>query len=303
MGAEMKLSLCIPTNGVDDLIFEVLDSIYSQNMDREVYEVIVMDNGGNQLFKKKMRRYAEDRGNLLFYETDSPLFLNEIDAYLCAHGEFIKFINHRTKLLPGTLKKYLEFIEQYRDTKPCIYFSNGVLHNHEITKYDTFDKFVYHMSYWSSWSTGMGVWREDLEKVMEKSPEMNVLFPHTSILFGLSDKNTYMIDDRELLLEIRGKNIKKGRYDLFYAFGVEYPFILCDLYRKHKISSGTLRTVLDDNLSLIAFFYQGFVLNKKETNYIIDGFDDAMGVFYTSEQVEKRVKEKYGKDQCLHGFC
>ena len=58
-----------------------------------------------------------------------------------------------------------------------------------------------------------------------------------------------------------------------------------------------MRTVLDDNLSLIAFFYQGFVLNKKETNYIIDGFDDAMGVFYTSEQVEKRVKEKYGKEQ------
>ncbi|MCR5757842.1 MAG: hypothetical protein K6F95_08040 [Selenomonas sp.] len=37
------LSLCIPTNGIIELVFPVLDSIYAQGEDESLFEVVVCD--------------------------------------------------------------------------------------------------------------------------------------------------------------------------------------------------------------------------------------------------------------------
>ena len=39
------LSLCMPTNGVVEWVFPVLDSIFGQNANSNEFEVVVMDNG------------------------------------------------------------------------------------------------------------------------------------------------------------------------------------------------------------------------------------------------------------------
>ena len=44
------LSLCIPTNGISEWVFPVLDSIYNQKVDDSLFEVIVTDNGNNEQF-------------------------------------------------------------------------------------------------------------------------------------------------------------------------------------------------------------------------------------------------------------
>ena len=50
------LSICIPTNGIIELIFPVLESIYSQqNIDTSIFEVIVVDNGDNKEFKTRIK--------------------------------------------------------------------------------------------------------------------------------------------------------------------------------------------------------------------------------------------------------
>ena len=38
---EPILSLCLPTNGVIEWVFPVLDSIYNQNVDLNMFEIIV----------------------------------------------------------------------------------------------------------------------------------------------------------------------------------------------------------------------------------------------------------------------
>lgn len=292
----IEISLCIPTNGIDDFIFEVLDSIYSQEVSEALYEVIVMDNGTNLLFKNRMKSYAHSKNNLFFYETNAELFMGEIESYKKARAKFIKFINHRTKLLPGTLDYWLEFIRVHQDDRPIVYFSNGVLKNNTVRKMNSFDNFVYELSYWSSWSTGMGIWREDLIDILyEQKKCINFLFPHTTILLNEFSHREYIIDDSIRLVELRGENTKKGRYDLFNAFCVEYPLILCELYRNKKIQVSTLKKILDENLSLVAFFYHGFVMKGKKTNYDIDGFEDAIDIIYTKEQMENRILKLYGK--------
>ena len=75
------VSLCIPTNGVIEWVFPVLDSIYSQDCDYNDFEVILTDNGNNKEFKEKINRYRKQYSNLYYFETKALGFLNEIESY------------------------------------------------------------------------------------------------------------------------------------------------------------------------------------------------------------------------------
>ena len=45
MGNNLLLSICIPTNGVVEWIIPAINSIYSQGVDNNEFEVVVTDNG------------------------------------------------------------------------------------------------------------------------------------------------------------------------------------------------------------------------------------------------------------------
>ena len=80
------LSLCIPTNGISEWVLPVIDSIYCSNIDKNKYEVIVTDNGNNLDFKTTIKRYTEIYPNLIYKETESSGFLNQIDAFSVSAG-------------------------------------------------------------------------------------------------------------------------------------------------------------------------------------------------------------------------
>ena len=218
----MKISLCIPTNGVMEWICPVIESIYGQDVHENEFEVIVVDNGTNKEFQLYMEECVSRHTNLIYKRIKCPIFMNEIYAYKLAGGDFIKFINHRTLLLDGTLRCWIDFMNENAQKKPVIYFSNGVL-NKENTKFffTTFNQFLCNLSFWSSWSTGMAIWKEDLERIPENE-EYNELFPHTTILFrNYNNKKTYIIDNNIYLHELPHNAVQKGSYDLFYAFAVD----------------------------------------------------------------------------------
>ena len=104
------VSLCIPTNGVVEWIFPVLDSIYNQNVNEDLFEVVIVDNGQNKGFKKLIKEYIKEHSNIVYKESDHSGFENEIDTYRLANGEFIKFVNHRTTLNEGALQYLIDFV-------------------------------------------------------------------------------------------------------------------------------------------------------------------------------------------------
>ncbi|MBO7143605.1 MAG: hypothetical protein J6W13_02085 [Salinivirgaceae bacterium] len=283
------LSICIPTNGIPELIFPVLDSIFVQKVDKDLFEVVVMDNGHNDDFKRQMTEYAAKYDNLIYKQTDAYEFLSESECYKSASGLFIKFVNHRTKLLPNTISYLLDFINKNSKDKPAIYFSNGAIKGIEkIAEYDTFDGYVRGLSYWSSWSTGMGFWKEDFDSI-PLNTDFNLLFPHTTILFNEKQKKKYIIDNTVLLNEIPVSSANKGRYNLFYAFGVEYPGIICDLYRAGHISSETFLKVKGDNFGFIAGLYYDFVFLKKKCSYNLSDKEKNLNVFYSFRKIKRSV--------------
>lgn len=285
------ISFCIPTYGVSEWIFPVLDSIYNQSDNYALFEVVVTDNGNNVDFKKQIKEYASKRNNLSYYETNALPFVNEIESYKRARGLFIKFINHRTVLLPGTLEKFTAFVIENKNEKPFVYFSNGIIPDLRMkSEYDNFNDFVEGLSYWSSWSTGMGFWKEDFEKI-DQSKIYNELFPHTDILYSARNKKKYIIDNQILLKELSDDGIPKGKYDLFYAFAVEYPAILLQLVRDGDLSLISFGKIKEENLVFIMEQYHAFVVKKHPCSYILNNYKDSMSVFYSKDEITKCYRQ------------
>ena len=284
------VSLCMPTNGVIEWVFPVLDSIYEQGCENKDFEIVITDNGNNNEFKEKIKIYNQKHLNLYYFETNALPFINEIESYKRANGRLIKFVNHRTLFVEGALNQLIELAKENSDAKPIMYFANGVLKKEKkVFEYATFDEFVNNLSYWSSWSTGMTIWKEDFDKLPEDVSDFNELFPHTNVLFNERNRNKYIIDNTVIFNEIPQGRKPKGDYDLFYAFGVEYPSIILNLYRENSITADTLRSVLKDNLRFVAYMYSLYFIKKEYCSYDLNGLKDMYNIFYTKKQLVSEV--------------
>lgn len=286
MLSKPAVSLCIPTNGVIEWVFPVLDSIYKQNVDNDMFEVIVTDNGNNEKFSEEMEIYLKKYSNILYRKTNAVMFLNQIESFKLANGELIKFVNHRTKLLPGSLQYLVDFALKNVQNKPVVYFSNGFLEGtNNVREVKGFDSFVSELSYWSSWSGGLAVWKKHFDEI-PLNVEFNSLFPHTTVLFFEKDSNCYTIDNTLLLEEIPASHGKKGNYDLFFAFAVEFLGIIEDLLRQKQISLETFLKIKRENKRFIVDLYLDFVVEKKQCSYEITNYKNSISVYYTMAQIK-----------------
>ena len=287
------LSLCIPTNGIIEWVFPVLDSIYNQNVDDSLFEVIVTDNGNNEQFCKEMLVYASKHKNLIYKKTNAYMFFNQLEAFKLADGEYFKFLNHRAILTNGSLERLLEVIKQNYKTKPVIYFSNGNLKK-DIYKLDSFDLFVRTLRKYCSWTTGVGIWKEQYQSIPVNT-KIDKISPHSYILFSQRERNDYIIDNIPFCKQIETEHSKKGTYDVFKAFGVEEPAIILNLYIDNSISAKTLKYVLNDYKKFCSELYTDFILLKKKCSYDLSGFNDAMGIFYSKKEIKSRAYLIYFK--------
>lgn len=139
------------------------------------------------------------------------------------------------------------------------------------------------------------MWKEDFDRL---DPDMtyNATFPHTDYVFSEKNKAEYIIDHRVLFEEIPVDDTKKGKYDLFYAFGVEYPGLMLDLCRRGEISKETFLTVKEDMLRLLAELYFGYVLRKMPCSYDLSGYKSSIPVFFSNGAVWRMmVRIGFGK--------
>lgn len=288
------VSLCMPTNGVIEWVFPVLDSIYAQGCNNDEFEIIITDNGDNKEFKNRINEFSKQYANVHYFETDALPFINEIESYKRANGQLLKFVNHRTLLVKGALQQLIMHAKDNMDTKPIMYFANGVLKKANSTfEYRTFDEFVKNLSYWSSWSTGMTIWKEDFEKLPKDVSCFNELFPHTNVLFAERNRGKYIIDNTVIFEEMPQGKKPKGNYNLFYAFGVDYPSIILELYRNNDITIDTYRSVTNDNLKFIAYLYRLYFIKKEYCSYDLTGINDMYGIFYTKSKMFKAIIKIY----------
>ena len=280
------LSLCIPTNGVAEWVFPVLDRIYDQKADSTRYEVVVTNNGDDESFHIAMERYAHQHANLVYKRTKAYLFENQIEALRLASGEYLKFINHRSLLEDGAVDWMISLVKDVIHEKPVIYLSNGALsfNDSKQREYENFDGFVKGLKHIASWTTGVGVWKSDFEKI-PSTHKYNKISPHSDVLFGERKKKKYIIDDKEWSHDIYSGHENKGKYDLYKAFAIEEISIILQLFNDGDISAETLRSTIQAYKRFVADCYLTFNIRRKPCSYKIDGFNDAMGVFMEKKEI------------------
>ncbi len=275
MDKQPILSLCIPTNGAVEWILPVIESIYSQGFDNEKFEVVITDNGKDSQLPAHIAKM--DYSNLRYKQTTDEGFLNLVSCLKEGRGLFCKMINHRSVMLPGSIADMVSLVEKYKDTLPVIYCSDGnIKSDRDYIECPDTDSFVRHLSYWCSWSAGIGFWQKDISNI--PNIELNEMFPNTSLLFEIRKDSEYVIWNKKY--EQMCDDSGKGGYDLFQTFCVKLLDVLNDLRIRMKITSGTFIFVKRDLYKFLCNLYLNEVIMPTKHTFIVKNIKESMEVYY-----------------------
>ena len=195
-------------------------------------------------------------------------------------------------LKKNALEYLIKWTRRHLDDKPVIYFSNGMLKHETIKGYKVFEEFIEDLSYWSSWSGGLCIWKEDFYKI-PSNIEYNILFPHTDILFYNLNKKSYIIDNTCLFFSIEEDALLKGKYNLFYAFSVEYLEILLKLVKDDMLSIKSFLKIKKDLKYFLVDLYIDYVFLHKPCSYDLKQYQFYLNVYYSYNEFYLGVLKRF----------
>lgn len=264
----MLISICIPCYKRKEYVRETLKSIYEDNDDvlLDDYEVVISDNDPDGELESLTKEFDYD--NLHYHKTACEGFLNSYYVLTYAKGEFLKLHNSQVIFRKGALKKMINEINSIRERKPLVFYTNGFLYKNSSVHYDTFDAFNYNLSYWSSWSNGFSIWKEDFDRIINNG--LNKLFPHTSLYITQWGKSGFVLNDNHWFDTQRVAG--RSGHNKFEAFTIEYPSLIEYCAINGWISSRTQNRILHD---IMTQFLPILLFNKyvaRVENYDISGY-------------------------------
>jgi len=269
------LSICIPTNGRIETLKQTLDSIYRNcTVPFSEFEVILSDNSKNNELEILLESYQEFP-NIVYSKTDCEGFLNSINALKLGKGSFLKLHNNYTMFSNEGLAKFISSIKKEEQTKPMIFFKNSGKDPHR--EYNSFDSFNSDLSFWNSWSSGFSIWRQDFEEVLDL--EVNKMFPHTSLFLSQHFKKIFIIND---YVFFENQDVpKKGGYNLFRTFAVDYLKLMEESTVKGHISSATFEKIKKDlYFNFLTIWYYNTKILENEYTFILDEIKESLQVYY-----------------------
>jgi len=271
------ISFCIPTFNRLEILQKTIESIYAdKEVDLDDFEVVISDNEPNQSAREIIEKFSYK--NLYYHPTNTTGFLNSFNVLKFGNGHFLKLHNNYTMLKRNSLKEMIEEVKRNLNSKPVIFYTDGLKQYNAIRKYDSYDKFMRALSYFSSWSTGFGIWKDDFNKV-EGAIKINEYFPQTSLLVTQSDKVDFIINDLNVF---DNQHIpKKGGYNIFKVFAVDFVSLIKGEYDAGKISRETFDKIKSDLLlNYIAVRYFKTVIARLD-NFEKSDIKKSIGVYYS----------------------
>lgn len=279
------LSICIPSFGRLDITRHTIQSIYADlsGVDINEFEVLISDNDPENSSKIFQNEFLYS--NFHYYSTKCDGFMNSFYSLTYGNGAYLKLLNNYTQFRPHTLRFLINEIKYYLDTKPLFFFTDGFLGKNSKNEYDDFNTYMYDLSYFSSWSTGFGIWKDDFEK--SKSIEKSKMFPHTSLFLYNYKKSLFVLND--MVLFNNQKIIKKGGYNPYEVFGIYYLDLICLMCRENRISYKTFRKIKKDLLlKYLATRYFKTVIAKMD-NFECSKIKDYLSVYYGNIDYYKMI--------------
>lgn len=109
-----RLSLILPIYNVEKYLAKCLDSIYSQGVNEDTYEVIAVIDGSPDNSIAIAKDYAQQHNNLVIIDKENGGVSSARNAGIeKSEGEYIMFVDPDDTLMPGSLQKVIDFTTQY----------------------------------------------------------------------------------------------------------------------------------------------------------------------------------------------
>lgn len=278
------LSICIPTKDRVDILRKTLKSIFEQDVPKNLYEVCVSDNSPSDETRELIRNEFSCFTNLRYQKSSCEGFLNSIESLKIGQGKLLKLHNDYSEFKDGSIKKILDLIREYSESKPLIFFSMNTLKNQKkITEFVEFNSFLYNISYWSTWSSAFSIWKNDLDMLLGKNVQVDQMFPHTTLLFALTKKKLYVVDDSDYVENLPLK--KKGGYNLVDNFVRIYLAMVHNLLIKGYILKSTYEKIEHQIIKFIASWY---AIVKTNSNFT-----------FSFDRKNQLIRQRSG----IHGLC
>ena len=291
------VSICIPTYGRVEILKNTLNSIFSQNVDPEIFEVCISDNSPTDETQELLDSFFSSNYNIKYSKSTCEGYYNSIESLKLGCGKYLKLHNNYSKFKENSFQEFINSVLRYETEKPVLFFSFGAINNSsEQKKFSTFDSFLNEISYFSTWSTSFGIWKEDFDALMSKNFDFDKMFPHTSLLFALWDKKDFVVDNA---LYFDNQDVgKKGGYNLPETFGTRYLGMCHNLLADGKIGEQTYQKIKNGILQFIADWYVNVTYfgNKYKFSFenwektIIDLYGEAGILFIKNTAKRKKLK-------------
>lgn len=134
MNYPYKISAAICSYNRARFIVDAVDSIFNQDYDKSLFEVVVVDNNSTDDTLARLKQYKEQHPDYNFRFLTEP---NQGVAYtrtrcaIEAKGEIVAYLDDDSKAQPGWLKQIADFFDSHPDTysiggKITPYFLTGI---------------------------------------------------------------------------------------------------------------------------------------------------------------------------------
>lgn len=277
----MLLSVIIPAYNVENYIENCLESLLSQDIDKEDYEIIIIDDGSIDNTTKICLDYNIKYSNIKYFRTENKGQAHARNYGIeKAHGDFIEFVDSDDYIahnIFGTLKDSIKnnaeliYFESKRVTRnDCYLPENSML---SIVEYcsgeDLFANQNINNGPWSYWVKRSVLNEKNIRFVEGRYCEDGMftcllMSAIENSIYTNLDVYRYVVRDNSTVNKYEKSHQKKMIDDFLYA-----TCYLDDLYKKNKLLSNNYRYqyALNNRMASYLFFLQARMLKYGDYKY------------------------------------
>jgi len=235
--ADRLLSICIPTFNRAAILRNTIESYVNDPAFDERVEIVISDNcstdGTISAVSEYLRKHRNIRYNRLPENIGADLNMSTVLSM--GEGSYLKLMNDTAVMKPGVLNYILEKLEKGRNRMEPMFFYQNIpfLNSNKIVFCSNLNDLVSNVSFFSTWILNFGIWRKDFESLDDKNRLVNLRFTQTDWTLRLINSARRGIIHFGDFYSVTALE-KKGGYDLFEVFGVNY-LSLFDDYIKQEV--------------------------------------------------------------------
>lgn len=220
------ISICIPTLNRCEYLKETIKSIVNQPefLDGSV-EIVIADNASEDGTREMVSSFKEQYSAIVYHRNEKNIGNENFPLVLSLGHGILRKLNNDTLLFEkNSLKKLLDIVKQYQDTKPVLFFANSEVKKSEQNIL-SFNEFVVNASYWVTWIGGFSVWDYECEQIRNDTEGCKERLWQVRKVYELvSDKDAAVIVNYKYgnTQTVQKKNISYGLYQVFYVNFLNY---------------------------------------------------------------------------------